>query len=266
MRTAIEPRLLSKIARHNLLLQAILEGHREKRELQGVLGISRSTIDRVVRDLSEEGIIIRQASECSLTLSGRFALEVFECLKTKYQKIEEAQPLLSQLDADHPFPPCVVWDSDTITTDQPHPHEPIDKLDQLLEDSRSIRAVLSVVPPRFEEAYSTRITEENFEAQIVLGNLVAQYLVESFRECLTILLQTETATVWRVEETLPLGFCIFDQHTLWLPTYDDEGKLLGAFVSDTESVVTWANDMFHRYRERGVQEIIRGDGSYALQG
>ena len=261
MREAIQSPLLSTIARRATILRKILDGYTSKRDLEDVLDVSRSTLDRAIRCLSDEQIITYQSGECVVTLYGQFALREYERLKEHYETLDTAKSLLLTLDPDISLDPRVLHGADIILAEQPAPHAPIDRLEDLLDRCRSVIGLSPVVLPRFVDLFYEHITERGVETELILDGDLVEYLWTAHPSKLRDVLDCEHCTIRWVEEIPEFGVVLIDADRVWISVYDDQGGLHGAIVNENSPALTWASDILSIYRSQAEPVLFRGGSS-----
>lgn len=249
----VDPPLLDTIARRASLLKKILDGCTDKRELKQSLDISRSTIDRAVRRLSDEGVVRYQNGECTVTLFGQLALEEYERLKTRYEALDKSKPLLQVLNPDIPLDPRVLDGAHIILSEKPAPHTPINHLDDLLEQCHSIIGFSPVVLPRCVEVLYEHTVERGVETELILDGDLVKYLWTAYQSKLQDVLERENTIVCRIDESSKIGVVVVDNEQVWIGVYDD-GGLEGAIINNDQFTLAWATDMLQTYRS-GAEKI-----------
>jgi len=102
MSGSISPPLLETIARRACVIQCLLDDRADKRELEAVLDVSRTTVDRAVSSLDDAGCIVYQDGKWEVTLLGKLAYNEYEQLAARYRGLTAAQPLLDHLSPETP--------------------------------------------------------------------------------------------------------------------------------------------------------------------
>jgi predicted transcriptional regulator len=263
MREVIQPPLLSTIARRATLLREILDGHTTKRELEAVLDVSRSTLDRAIRCLDKKELIAYRKGECVVTLYGRLALQEYERLEDQYDSLDSAKPLLLSLDPELSFPPAALRGADIVVAEQPAPHAPIDRLEDLLRECHSIVGFAPAVRPRSIEIFQEYITSGGVETELLLGGDLLDYLQTAHSSAFGDVLDCNHCTIRRVEEAPAFGIVLVDEDRVWIGVYDDRGRLQGAIVNHNAAALAWATDTIRTYpaqsEELSVQNRITTD-------
>ncbi|MFB6235580.1 MAG: helix-turn-helix transcriptional regulator [Halopenitus sp.] len=260
MRERIDPQILGTIARRTSLLHRIRDGCRDKRELEQSLDISRSTLDRAVRRLSDEGVVRYQNGKCTVTLFGQLALEEYEQLNTRYEALDKSKPLLQVLNPDIPLDPQVFDGAHIVLSEKPAPHAPINGLEDHLEQCHSIIGFSPVVLPRYVEIFYEHAVERDVEIELILNCDLVKYLWTAYPSKLQDVLEQENTTVCRIDETTKIGIVVVDNEQVWIGVYDD-GGLEGAIINDNEFTLEWATDMLHTYRSQAEKVFLRGRSS-----
>lgn len=263
MSGSITPPLLETVARRACVIRVLLENRADKRELEASLDVSRTTINRAVDSLRECGCIVQRDGKWEVTLFGRLAHEEYERLRKRYEALTDAQPLLLQLPIDTSFD-CTLVDSEVLLPELPAPHAPIKRLEELLTNCSQIQGVSPVVLPDFVRLFTEQIVELGIDTELVLQDDLVDYLCVTYPDELDAALEMENATIWRLDQTIPFGLVLIDEKFVWSAVYDEDGGLKGAIVNDTDSAITWGNNVFHRYRKLATQVKRHGGRSQTI--
>jgi len=257
MSGTISPPLLETVARRASLIECLLEGPADKRELESTLDVSRTTVDRAVRRLSDAECITRQDGRWEVTLLGRLAYEEYERLTVRYEGLTTAQTLLSHLPPRTPVDGRLLVDAELLLAEPPAPHMPTARLEELLNGSDQIQGVSSVVLPRYIPLFHDRTIERDTKTDLVLESELVEYLWDDHAEKTRAVIESDNGAVWCLDQELPFGFVLIDEDTVWFAVYDEDGCLKGTIINDSPAAVTWATDMFHSYRQQAEQVSVR---------
>ena len=120
------------------LMECLLVDPLDKRDLVDELDVSRSTIDRGIRDLECLRLIERSAEGLVSTQCGRELLCEYEGLESELEDLLAARKLLVILDADAHIDSIILEDAEVILANDAVPHYPGTRmLDMLREATRS---------------------------------------------------------------------------------------------------------------------------------
>lgn len=78
--------LLELTHKRGYILRAISTDGAEKRDLADELSDSRPTIDRAIRELEADGLVVRVEGKCQLTLLGRLLYERYRDVRNDYKE------------------------------------------------------------------------------------------------------------------------------------------------------------------------------------
>lgn len=262
MSGSISPPLLETVARRACVINHLLEDPADKRELETVLDVSRTTVDRAISDLKDIECIIDRDGKWEVTLFGRLVYEEYKQLVTRYESLNSARPLLRHLSTETSLDVCLLVGADILLADQPAPHAPVTRLEELLQNSQQIKGISPVVIPIYVELFYQQIIERETDTDLILNDELVEYLWANYPNKMDAVLSTDNGRVWWLNQGLPFGFVLIDDEVVWFAVYDDNGGLKGAIVNDTDAAVTWAADVFHTFRQQSEQVLVRG-GSHS---
>lgn len=263
MSGSISPPLLETVARRANVINYLLEGHADKRELEAALDVSRTTVDRAVRSLSETGCIIEQDGKWEVTLFGKIAYEKYERLIQNYEALTAAQPLLSYLPSGVPVDIQLLAGADVSLAELPAPHSPVAQLEDLLQHSDQIRGFSSVVLPEYVSLFQHHV-DRGVDTDLILDSDLVEYLWATHSSEMNSVLETDNGMIWWLDQKPPFGFVLIDSDIVWFAVYDKDGGLQGTIVNESVSAVTWATEVFHSYRQQAERVLIRGGSSTTI--
>lgn len=257
MSGTISPPLLETVARRAPVIKCLLKEPSDKRELESVLDVSRTTVDRAVRRLSEAECITQRDGRWEVTLLGRLAYEQYEQLTTKYEGLVTAQALLSHLPSSTPLDVRILVDAEILPAEPPAPHIPTDRLEQLLDGSNRVRGFSPVVLPKFIPLFHYHTVDQDTNINLVLEDEIIEYLRKVHAQKLCAVIESDSGSVWSLDQKLPFGLVLIDEDIVWLAVYDEDGGLKGAIINDNSETIRWATAMFNSYRQQAEQKLSR---------
>lgn len=254
MSGSISPPLLEMVARRACVIERLLESSADKRELQADLDVSRTTVSRAVGSLDDADILACRDGEWTVTLFGKYVLREYERLVGRFADISAAKPLLSYLPVDAQLDLRSFVDADVLVSEQPAPHAPVVRLEELLDGCQQVRVISRVVLPKYVELFHRHAVGRTPETDFVLGDDVVEYLWDNYADEMDGILRADSSVTWRTDDAPSFVLVLVDEETMWLGVHDDSGGLRGAVVNDTDSAVSWATDLFYEYR-RNVERV-----------
>lgn len=244
------PDVLPLLARRAPLLDALRDGPLSKRDLASRRDVSRSTIDRAVRELEAAGLVTRERGSVELTLPGAIALDCHERYVSELEGVDEAYEMLSSYDHDLDIAPAVFRDALVVPPDRHAPHRPVDALMEMLDDADSIRLYATAIMPEYVDAYRNRILDGT-RLEAICTRYVFQELLETYDDALRDVMETGRVTLHETPESLPFSIVIAeqgDETRVCLMLYRD--RTLAGFVrNDNPGAISWATDRFDALKE-----------------
>lgn len=229
------------------VLETLQAGPRERNELQEAVGVSRSTINRILEGLSERGWIVRDRRQYRITSSGRNVAAQFTTLLETIESDSRLTEVIDWLPTELPDFETRMFADATITMADPSaPYRPMERLMKLGEDTATshTRSFGTRPLPGYFERWEL---EEGINAEVIFSPLVVEALQQSPPDGTAELLASGTLS-FRVHENLPCGLTLYDEH-IALCGYDQTTGMLEAVVdTDDSAALEWANAVYESYR------------------
>lgn len=247
-----ERTLLKRLSRRTELVERIREGVVDKRALTERLEVSRATVDRAVRELESAGVIERTGEGYALTLVGELAYAEFRRLLDRFETICRARELLVHLPREFEIDPAVLDDAEIVLAEQPMPHEPLERLEELIETHDRVTGYTSVAFPTTISAVHRQITETETEVELFLDERLVDRLRTDYEEGFRDALEAENATLRQLppERGLDVMLASFGDRVVWMGVLDD-GDVRGAIILESDRAREWARERLDRCRETG---------------
>lgn len=240
------------LVRRAPVLAALAEAPAWKPELVSALSVSRSTVDRAVRELESRSFVRRGDRGYEATPAGRLALAAFERADDTLAVVREARDLLSYLPHDAPLDPVFLEGASVHRAAPPAPRRSLDRLDDLVRSADRYRGfTTTVLDPDFVEEIRELVVNGEVEVDFVHTEETASYLVDAHGEAVSESVDAD-ATMHVVDE-VPYGLGVLEgpegTHAYLLVT-DEDATFRGLVLNDRPAAVEWAESVFERYRER----------------
>ncbi|UWG47627.1 Transcriptional regulator, contains HTH domain [Halanaeroarchaeum sp. HSR-CO] len=239
--------LIGLLSRRYDLLEALTDDPRTKNELESSLGVSRSTIDRAVRSLEEESIVVRGMDGVRLTLLGRIALDGYRQFRTGLEGLDLARPLVSSQESDEKIPFELFERADIINANRQSPHRPIVGLQQFLEDASTVKSIATALLPEYVEFYHNQVVDHEMDVELVVLSSVLDELLATYWESMNDALSTGRLTIFETSAEPPYSLKIGETDTteVSIVTYGDQG-VTGFIRSESRVAVEWAQELYQR--------------------
>lgn len=246
--------LLEKLLRRTALIERLKEGIVEKRELTEQLDVSRATVDRAVRELESAGVVERTGEGYALTLFGELAYAEFRRLVDRFEALDRARELLLLLPRGFEIEAAVLEDAEIVPAERPMPHEPLERLEELVETHDRVSCYMPVAFPSSVAAFHRRITETDAEVELFLDEPLVDRLRANYAEELREVLASENATLrqFPAERGLDVMLALFDGRVVWIGVPDD-GSVRGSITLESDRARDWARERLDRCREVGEE-------------
>lgn len=239
--------LIGLLSRRYDLLEALSDGAQTKNELESMLGVSRSTVDRAVRSLEEEDFVVRGTGGVSLTLVGRIVLDGYRRFRSGLVGLDQARPLFHEFHRDELLPFELFRDADVINANRQSPHRPIVALQQFLDDATTVKSIVTGLIPEYVEFYRTQIVDRETAVELVVQSPVLDELLATYWDSMDEALSTGRLTVYETPTDPPYSLKVAetDSREVGMVTYGDQG-VSGFIRSDDERAVEWAEAVYRR--------------------
>lgn len=242
--------LVSLLARRIEVLERLMDGQRTRPELVDELDISRSTVDRAVRELEGMGLVEFDDGAYRASLVGRLAHREYAELRGELVVLEEAAELLTTLPPDAPLDLSVLQGAEVVVGREPAPHVPGSRLPEFLKGADHLRNLsVAYTTPETGDVVAEGVRNGDVSTQIVLERDLYEYLTDSGAldiDGLSALDGFEAG----LAENLPFGLIIAERDDLTevcLAVYGPDRTLQGILINDTPAAVEWAEGIWDEY-------------------
>lgn len=239
------PDVLSLLDRRTPILAALRTESRTKRELAEYLDVSRSTIDRAVRELESAGLVTRSGGEVSLTLPGVLALESHEQHAAELAGIDDAFDMLSSYEPDLEISPALFRDADIVAPNRHAPHRPVEALLSMLDGADEISLYATAIMPEYVQAYKESVLDGATLTCICTERVLSELLTQ-YENDLTTAAETGRVELHETETALPFSLILADcgNTTKACLMLYREHAVAGFIKNDAPDAVDWASHRF----------------------
>lgn len=238
------------LAQRAELLRALRDGPRTKRELVESWSVSRSTVDRAVRNL-ESWEFVERADGVALTLRGRLALEAYEELADTVAAVDAAGVVLDPLPADATIDRSLLCGATVVGPDPVSPQRPFVSYQELVEDATAVRGYAPAVLEDNVPVFRDRIVEDGLTVDLTLSPDALDELVSAHADTVDEVLATDHVTFRRATTTLEYALMLVEQggRTVVCALFYGDRGLVGTLHNDSSDAVQWAEGVYERIRE-----------------
>lgn len=232
------------------ILRRLRAGDASKYDLRAELDCARTTVDRNVEQLVEDGWVDRTEGEYALTSAGVAALDAASEYVETVSAAERLQPLLdwlpeSALDIDL----CHLADAEVTVASEATPVAMVDKHVMSVKRADHTRVVLPVVSTQGMDAQAQAMAERDVHAEIIVPPTVADVFVSNpaFEELIATLRERGTVELLVTDRPVPYYLGVLDE-TVQIGV-DDGGQPKALLESEAGRVREWAAEKFASYKQ-----------------
>ncbi|MCT9098287.1 tetratricopeptide repeat protein [Haloarchaeobius sp. HME9146] len=253
---------LELLDRRYRFLERIEEGPAHVRDLTDSLGVSRSTVNRGVRELSEAGWIRRTTEGYAVTTAGALVLNDHRNHRAALEAVQSNQGVFEPLPPETPLEPGILADATIDRSDEYRQYELIGKIHDLLGRAESFRALWPVANDDRSLTEVAAVADRGGEFAIA----AEPELTARLRETKGVAEGVDAGTVTvEPHDSLPecLGVidCVTDSdRRLMLVLYSPNGGIHAVVETETESARRWTDDLFRRYLGTGATVGVSPNG------
>jgi len=243
------------------VLRYLIETSARKPELVNELPISRSTVDRAIRDLIAVNCVIEDGGEYTATKTGRLALTEYERYSSVTDSIQRSASLLNHLPKSSDVDPALL-EGASVTLAEPHaPDQALVPTTRLVENATLMKGLAPVVRKSYLTTISAQFEREAFEAEIVADVDVISALSDISTTPIEPFVRNDSLSLYRTDVALPYALWIMEAPTgdhAGITVYNS-GGVAGTIVNNAADAVKWARETYQEYRKQ-AQSSQLNDG------
>ncbi|WP_435194654.1 helix-turn-helix transcriptional regulator [Natronomonas sp. EA1] len=243
--------LLPLFSRRDAMLGELRGEPISKSALVSSLDISRSTVDRAMRELADHDLVERTGQGWVLTLAGELLVEEYENFRRRVAGIERAHPLLSSLPPNVGLAPSALAGAEVVMADRTAPYRPAEAYLDLLRSSDRAWLLNTALTEQYVEELEQLAVAGDPDLDVACADCVVERLIAEHREVLDTALKSGTVTMRELDDDLPFSQGVFEidgERRLAVLVYVDDG-LKGAIVNDDPAAVAWGESFFTEHWE-----------------
>lgn len=237
--------LIRLLTRREEILRGVGTVGLGKRELVGRLSVSRSTVDRGVRELESAGLLAHSAEGYRRSLFGELLLSEYDQFATTAETLCGGQSLLADLPPGFDLDPVLLEDATVVTASRYAPHQPVSALCSVLSEARWVQTVFPAVFPQVLDQWLSLCDGEMIRADIVLTEPVVAELVGTHTGTLRQFLEESRLSLHQVDDGPSYGLVIAESEstaTAGVVVMDDRGGARAFIETDAKAAVSWVRE------------------------
>ena len=236
------------------LLDCIADEPKPKRALEDELHVSRSTIDRAVRELELLDLVTYTGDGYAITPVGRLLAEECAALIETVEVAMRIDDVLRWIPSDE-LDVDVRWfaDAEILTPEPGNPYAMIDRHVELLSRAEYARCLLPVVGLHGHEAAHDSVVDGGAESELIVSDDVATTLLEDprYAPLTEEMLETDRFELYVHDGPVPFFLGAFDG--LVQLGADDDGTPKAMLETGAEEVLEWAHRKLDAYRRAATK-------------
>jgi predicted transcriptional regulator len=232
-------------------VQALRDGPKDKRTLVSETDLSRSTVNRAIRDLEGKGLVERTNGEYRPTAYGKLLADEFTSLLDTAAFAWNVRDVLEQVPTDElGFDLARLADA-TITTPTPaNPSAPLERVVEIKRGASTLRSLASGRSPGALDAHERGLETGDAEFESVLSAQLLSWLADDpdRRQQVADLLAYDDLDVYVYDDdiTVPLGIT---EDVVFFGVVSPEGAPVALVESTDRAVRDWAVETFEATRD-----------------
>lgn len=239
--------ILSIVSKRDEILHAIADGTVTKRQLKERVSVSRSTIDRAIKNLEEKRILKRSGDSYEFTPYGKLIHTEYRRTTDRVSTFTAAKDLLQYLPANQILPPEVFADATLFIAESPNPDSPRTRFEDRIRRAETVVGLSSTVTSRNMVFFSNQILIDNLKSLIFLKDTAVEHLKKTHPEKLRMIHSVDHAIVQPVEEVPSFSITVIDWTESWIGIYDEHGHLKGFITTGSPAAVQWSQQQLLSY-------------------
>lgn len=249
--TGPEKDVVDVLTRRIDVLDYLADATAGKDRLVTELGVSRSTVNRALRELEGLGFLTRVDGGYTASATGRLVARQYREFVAGLADSCDAQPVLAGVAPSAEMSPAMLRGASVYLAEPPTPFRPIQRITALATGAEEFRGLsASVAVPESIDRIADAVLRGELRAEFVFAERVAKHLRENRSDAIDEASSADRLSMY-VTGDLPYGLGIAygdDGANAFVVTYGDDGDVRGAVVNDSPAAVEWAEEVYRRHR------------------
>lgn len=234
----------------------LLEGERlRKRDVVDELDYSRSTVNRVIARLADEGLVDDAPRGCRTTAVGSLVADQYRTYVASGGDVVRSREVLEALPPDVDLDPVVLADAEIATPEGPNPYEPYHAVERVLKRPQSgTDGRVRVYVPAFSNPRGIALARQlatEIPVDVVFGDELLTELRADFPEELERLFELERFTGYRTSVGPAYSLVLADAESGSegvVVIHTEDRNLAGTVVTRNAEALAWIERRFSSIR------------------
>lgn len=230
-------------------LSAIIEQPQSKRDLEGEVDCSRSTLDRAIRDLSNAGLVEYENGLWMPTLFGQCCYDARETFYETLGGLVSASSLIESLDSDDSVSREFFTGANPEESDPMMPDAIMQQLLNCVEHATQVRIATPVILTGYaEELYTAALSGDDASLELIVPPMMFERLEERVPTVVTEMLCDPNVTLQQATIPIDFGLWTIDSEKTGILVFTDQG-IRGFITNDTDAAVEWATNKYEQLEQ-----------------
>ncbi len=223
----------------------------DKRDLVADLTVSRSTVDRALRELEMAELIAWTKEGYVTTAAGKQAVKQYRITVESISDILAAREVLSELPYDCPIPFSLLADAAVeYAADAPPYHLPAGVRDRIVSAQRVHIYLPVLATPQLLDCCQQQVIHEGMTLELLISSPLLETLSEEFPGSLGAMAAVNHCTAFAtdtVPDLLPFGVMIAETDTttsVSVIVYGENHTIHGTIHNESTDAVQWAEEKY----------------------
>jgi len=248
----------------NLLLdrytvfRSLDENPSTKLELLPQVEFSRSTLDRVMRDLETAGLVVYTGGRWHLTVYGRCAFALHQRYRDQLEGLREAASLVDMPSEDTPFDCSLLIDADVHFSAGTIQGDVMQVLLDAARDATRFRLFTPrVLAPYVESFYENALVGDDSSVELVVPVSLFGELRTHFPHLIHEAVTDSPISFYTAEVPDSFGLWIADHDHVGVLVFGEDG-VRGILVNDSDAALRWAEEQYEQLKQNADPVFFRG--------
>lgn len=250
--TADDERFRAVLENRSEVLRSLCDSPATKPELVSALRLSRSSVDRAIRDLTEVACVTSEGNEYRATTTGRVALTEYDQYRESAHSIQDADRFLNHLPVDEAPDAALLEGAEITLADSHAPEQALESSIDLFRDATALRGLAPVVLTFYPRLITDELQHSDLTVEIVAEETVLDTLPNLVGAPTDRLHERDSIDLYTTGMSLPYALWFMetpDERYAGITAYD-AGGVIGVLINDTDAAVDWAHTEYRKYREQ----------------
>jgi predicted transcriptional regulator len=246
--------IIDTLGRRVDFLECVEEESKDKRTIADEFELSRSTLDRAVRELEALQLLSHGKDGYEPTVCGQLAAEEYRRLERRIEILCELQPFLRWVSPSS-FDLELEWlaDAELLLPEPGDPYAMVNRHVQLVNRSDSGKALLPVTGLHAHQAGAENVLERGGEFELIVTPDVARTLRDNqnYAELTEEMTETNCFDLFVYDGSIPYAVALLDD-TVQIAA-DEDGEPRALLESNAPEVRNWAKRKIERYKRQATK-------------